>query len=234
MPHTKEQEYRILFELDSGTKEAFARLVNIILPGCPKGHVTKLHNLRFKTRKRYPTCEKEIEVLLTFLDESLQGTFEDPTCGIRTIEKVLLEQHPSVTHVGCYDIDHTVYPHVVLDALNPKELNCLSGRPDFIIFSPPFEETDTYLFYMARRAKKGVMALVAGDYLSNAPAFRASAWNEYADTGRTHVIAGLELVPGRKMRRAIWVVIAKTKKGLTELLKEGTVTSSFPLGGALQ
>ena len=230
-PTKKEQEYRILFEYDSRTQQAHVRLVKVLLPLCPQAHVTRLYNLRNTSRTRYPTDVKEIELLFTYLNESLQGTFEDPTCGIRTIEKVLQAHYPSVGHVECYDIDPSVLPTVVLDALNPYELNCLQGRPDYIIFSPPFEETDTYLFLMARRANKAVMALVSGDYLTNAPAFRASAWNEYAKTGRTHVIAGLPLVQGRPLRRAIWVIIAKTKTSLKELLKAGVVTSSFRLGG---
>ena len=99
------------------------------------------------------------------------------------------------------------------------------------MFGPPFEETDTYLLLMARRAKKAVKALVSGEYLTHAPDFRASAWNTYAKIGPTHVIAGSQLVKGRSLRRAIWVVIAKTKKCLEELLKAGVVTSSFRLGG---
>jgi hypothetical protein len=229
----KKQEYRILFEYDSRSYKNFKRLVKILLPSCELARVTQLYNLRFLTRERYPTGVKEIELLLTYLNDLLEGTYEDPTCGVRTIEQVLLAHHHSVTHVACYDIDPTVLPTVVLDALNPYELNYFTRRPDFIVFSPPFEETDTYLFLMARRAKKAVIALIAGDYLTNAPPYRASAWNQYADTGRTHVIAGLPLVLGRPIRRAIWVIIAKTKKGLTTLLKPGTVISSFHLGGAL-
>jgi hypothetical protein len=232
MSHTmKKQDYRILFEYDSQTYESFTRLVLQILPSCTLEHVTRLYNLRFTTKPRYPTGVKELELLLTYLNEYLQGTFEDPTCGVKTIEQVLLPHLPNVTHVGSYDNDPTVFPTVVLDALNPFHLNCVTGRPDYVIFSPPFSQTDTFLFFMARRAKKAVIALIAGDYLTNAPPWRVSAWNQYADTGRTHVIAGLPLVPGRPVRRAIWVIIAKTKKGLTTLLKPGTVISSFHLGG---
>eukprot|EP00959_Pyramimonas_sp_CCMP1952_P215716 4512101-Pyramimonas_sp.AAC.1 len=65
------------------------------------------------------------------------------------------------------------------------------------------------------------MALVAGDFLTNAPKFRAKAWNEYAEKRKTHVIAGLPLVHGRPTRRAIWVIIARTAAGLKQLLKPG-------------
>ena len=140
-PTKKEQEYRILFEYDSRTQQAHVRLVKVLLPLCPQAHVTRLCNLRNTSRTRYPTDVKEIEVLLTYLNESLQGTFEDPTCGIRTIEKVLQAHYPSVGRVECYDIDPSVLPTVVLDALNPYELNCLQGCHDYIIFSPIHEQS---------------------------------------------------------------------------------------------
>jgi hypothetical protein len=231
---TKRQEYRILHIYDSRSFDNFVRLVKILLPDMPQRQVTRLYNFRDEQgtkRTRWPTDVLEIKLLLSYLRDNLQGSFEDPTCGVKTIEQVLKEHYPNLKKVVCLDIDHVVQPTVVLDALNPMELSCVA-RPDFIVFSPPFEETDPYVFYMAKRCRRGMMALVAGDWLTNAPDYRRSAWNKYADTGRTHVIAGLDLVEGRKIRRTIWVVIGKTRNRLKELLKPGTIISNFHLGGA--
>ena len=215
--NNNKQIYRILFQYDNATFLAYNRYIQTLLPTCPNAHITKLYNLRYKVRQRFTTSIAELTSLRCHFNTDLCGSVEDSTCGSRIIETVLKQDFRMIEKVANFDIDPAVFPDVVLDALNPWELKTIE-RPDYIIFSPPWEETDAFLFYAAKRCKKAVVALVAGDFLTNPPSFRARAWNAYAKNKKTHVIVGLPLVPGRPTRRAMWVVIAKTTRALKTLL----------------
>lgn len=217
------QQYRILFAYDSSSSESHRRLLKVLLPDITNSHLSKLFNLRLKNECAcFETSSHEVQILIDNIDASHLGgsVVQDPTCGSRTIQEVFQENFRNIKSFESYDINMYCFPDVVVDALNPREQIGIP-RPDYVVFSPPWEQSDAFVFYGAKRAKKAVMALVAGDFLTNAPNFRAKAWNKYAEEGKTHVIAGLPLVRGRPARRAIWVIIAKTAAGLKQLLKAG-------------
>lgn len=229
--NAEKQRYRTIFRYDSSTSEGHTRLMGCLLPTCTPSHVTRLFNFRklWESQPRYPTAYEEVVMLCNHLKSVVPGTFEDPTCGTRAVERAVTEKLTNLTSFRSMDLDWRCFPDIVVDSLNPYELKTVP-RPDFIVFSPPWELTDAFLYLMAERANKAVMALVASDYLTNAPEFRMQAWNKYAKKKKTHVIAGLPLVTGRPTRRAIWVIIAKSPCKLKELLSEEVHVNSFVLG----
>ena len=84
--------------------------------------------------------------------------------------------------------------------------------------SPPFSLEDLFLPLAVRRAKTGVMFHLAGDYLTNAPFYRAAWWRRMESERRIACINGLPLCR-KGVRRCQWVLVCKTEKILKQVLK---------------
>jgi hypothetical protein len=94
----------------------------------------------------------------------------------------------------------------------PKRLS--NVFPTFV--SPPFELADIIMPLAIKRARKAVILHLAGDFLTNMPAYRARCLRELLEDGRLHMVTNLSIV--RHVRRCQWLIIAKNRQNLQALV----------------
>jgi len=103
----------------------------------------------------------------------------------------------------------------VMDALTVKlKPHCYQ----FVIFSPPFLLSDIFLTWALEQPVDLWCFHLAGDYWTNGPEYRVRALKTKMDTGLVLFISGLPVVPGRGLRRCMWIVIFANARVRTRTL----------------
>lgn len=159
-----------------------------------------------------PTTKEEVQCLLHFLNIAKGDTmqvFIDPCSGTCTINSTVRE----VLGVDGFSyIDKDI--KTGFDAVNPLDWRThiqTQNATKHFISSPPWQLMDLFLADLYRRCDKdGFVALhTASDYSVNTPAHRQHFNHELESKQLLTRVVGLPLVGGR--RRAVWVVLFKTK-----------------------
>jgi len=144
---------------------------------------------------------------------NLRGRALDPCAGTGTLAREAMSFSDGKLQVRTNDIcsAHS-RKHGGLDGyVDAFTLNIPHGNIDMLLFSPPFLMTDTYCVWAVAQPVHLVIMLVAGDYFTNAPSYRSEFLRPFEQDERLMFINGLPLVPGRKMRRCIFMVLFLTR-----------------------
>ncbi|KAK3246126.1 hypothetical protein CYMTET_44347 [Cymbomonas tetramitiformis] len=184
-----------------------APVTNYAMQGMTQERKSKLAALHSNISKR-PECHETVweEVDLLCRCVRLSGVGFDPCAGTGSIGRFVSEICPKVREVDGADIDRRRKGNVdfLQDALR---MRLKEGCYDFIIFSPPFLLSDVFLMWAFEQPVNIWCFHLAGDYFTNAPAYRLRALKNKMDEGLVLFVSGLPVVKGRPMRRCLWIVI---------------------------
>ena len=150
---------------------------------------------------------------------NLHGRGLDPCAGTGTLarEAVAFSDGKLVVHTR--DISRS---HRGLDAYGDSLLLCIPPNMyDMLLFSPPFLLTDLFIVWAVAQPVEVIVLHVAGDYWTNAPPYRRAFLAPFEHDERLMFINGLPLVPGRKMRRCIFIVLFLNGGSKRKFLKDG-------------
>ncbi|KAK3256197.1 hypothetical protein CYMTET_34645 [Cymbomonas tetramitiformis] len=172
-----------------------------------QNRLRNMHRRILKSPANHPTSLSEVAYLHSCL--ALSGTLFMPCAGTRGFVNAVQTLYAArINGIFCQDVDRK-YP--ALDAYG----DCLAERGlhargySAIICSPPFLIADLLLAWAVEQAVGVIVLHVAGDYFSNAPEYRRRFLQAYEHNGLMLCISGLPLVPGRKMRRCMFLVLFK-------------------------
>ena len=189
------------------------------MPNMTKGRKTYLFNRHVAECKKpacHPTSWEEISVL--FESIKLYGVGYDPCAGTGTLARGTLALNPNVTKVHTRDVDKAC---IGLDSYGDSLSVAVPPDVDFLIMSPPFRTADLWLGWGVAQNLDVLVFHLAGDNFSNSYDSRKSLFAPYLNNNLMHVVEGLPLVKGRKMRRCSFIVLFKEGCIRNKCLKQG-------------